>query len=204
MKKRILSIVLVGVLLCLLSVNALAVGNHTVKSFEGATVVFNDENQEHLSVTLPGQVANKQYLVLVLKAELDENGDIKEVSDIETPNILYIDQTTADATGVVTFNKVFPKTICDSVICITGEGLSDKLVVGTIKAGFRLGDTNSDDCLDFTDAILVLQYEAGLPMAVAFNEAAGDVTGEGDIDFTDAIRILQHEAGLYTIPGWEE
>lgn len=204
MKKRVLSLVLVIVMLFALSVSVMAVANHTVKSFNGATVAFNDESQEHLKVTVPNQTANAQYIVLILNASLDEDGNVTAVGKIEPANILYIDQTTADSNGVVTFDKVYPKSIANSAIYITGDGLSEKLLVGSIKAAYRPGDTNSDDCLDFTDAILVLQYEAGLPMAVAFNESAGDVTGEGDIDFTDAIRILQHEAGLYTIPGWEE
>ena len=49
-----------------------------------------------------------------------------------------------------------------------------------------------------TDAVLVLQYEAGILGDVEFDETAADVNNDGKVNSTDSVLILQFEAKLIT------
>lgn len=58
------------------------------------------------------------------------------------------------------------------------------------------GNVNDDGSIDTADAVLTLQYAAGLIDRSALNTAAADVNGDGSIDTADAVLILQYAAGL--------
>ena len=58
------------------------------------------------------------------------------------------------------------------------------------------GDVNGDSTVNFQDAQLVLQHEAGLVTLSEEQLEAADVNGDGTINFQDAQLILQYEAGL--------
>ena len=58
------------------------------------------------------------------------------------------------------------------------------------------GDINGDNTVNFQDAQLVLQYEAGLVTLSEEQLEAADVNGDGTINFQDAQLILQYEAGI--------
>lgn len=60
--------------------------------------------------------------------------------------------------------------------------------------GFN-GDANCDDSIDSLDALLVLQFEAGLVDRLIFPEGT-DSNKDGKIDSRDALLILQFNAGL--------
>ena len=56
------------------------------------------------------------------------------------------------------------------------------------------GDANSDGVVDTADAVLALQYAAGLIGDDAINVRAADVNGDGKVDTADAALILQKTA----------
>ena len=56
------------------------------------------------------------------------------------------------------------------------------------------GDVNSDGKVDTADAVLALQYAAGLIGDDAINVRAADVNGDGVVDTADAVAILQKAA----------
>ncbi|MBR6801145.1 MAG: dockerin type I repeat-containing protein [Eubacteriaceae bacterium] len=60
------------------------------------------------------------------------------------------------------------------------------------------GDANGDGKVNSTDAVLVLQYEAGILGDVEFDETAADVNDDGKVNSTDSVLILQFEAKLIT------
>jgi len=60
------------------------------------------------------------------------------------------------------------------------------------------GDVNGDGKVNSTDAVLVLQYEAGILGDVEFDETAADVNNDGKVNSTDSVLILQFEAKLIT------
>ena len=60
------------------------------------------------------------------------------------------------------------------------------------------GDVNGDGDIDFMDAQLILQYDAGLITLTPEQLAAADVNKDGDVDFMDAQLISQYDAGLMT------
>ena len=67
-------------------------------------------------------------------------------------------------------------------------------VEGTGKVLY--GDVNSDGEVDTADAVLVLQYAAGLIESADIDEKAADVNGDTMVDTADAVLILQKAAGL--------
>lgn len=58
------------------------------------------------------------------------------------------------------------------------------------------GDVNGDDYVDVEDAMMVLQYDAGLLEESDLDVTVGDVSGDGYVDVEDAMLILQYEVGL--------
>ena len=58
------------------------------------------------------------------------------------------------------------------------------------------GDVNNDGNIDTADAVLVLQYAAGLISDGDLNTKAANVNGDSEIDTADAVLLLQYAAGL--------
>ena len=63
-------------------------------------------------------------------------------------------------------------------------------------AGRKLGDVNGDEAVDTADAVLVLQYAAGLIAEAELDTVAADVNGDKTVDTADAVLVLQYAAGL--------
>lgn len=70
-----------------------------------------------------------------------------------------------------------------SIWCTTGED------------DIQTGDSLCDDLVDSIDALIILQYSAGILSSLQCAERA-DVNGDGSADALDAALILQHVAGL--------
>jgi len=71
----------------------------------------------------------------------------------------------------------------------------------TVKYGYKWGDVNLDEEVDFRDAIHVLEHYAEMPISSeggVFYEPVANVTGDEDIDFKDAIEILEFYAEVRT------
>ena len=217
MKKRLLAIVLAIVLAVSMSVTAVATGSASEEPknvirncYEHATVSFTDGTTESKLETMKVTLTNLsseggRYLLLVLKAGRDEDGktDFTIEPDIKTDNILYIDQAD-DVTGVgtVVFGDdmpVYPKSMVDSVVYITGTGFANKVKIAEIKAGYVPGDANGDSVVASSDASQVLRYLVGDPDVVESMTAsmlqAADANGNGQVDSGDASQILRYLVG---------
>ncbi len=59
-----------------------------------------------------------------------------------------------------------------------------------------IGDVNGDGEADFSDALLILRYDAGLVTLSDAQKKLGDTDHDGETDFADALRILRYHAGL--------
>lgn len=64
-----------------------------------------------------------------------------------------------------------------------------------------MGDVDGSESVDYFDAMLVMQYFAGIADETGLNTGVADVDSSGSIDFFDAMYILQYFAGLVeTLP----
>ena len=193
MKHGIRKLALVLVLALLLSTAALAADKATVTPVNNnVTLEFKDESQNNLRLTTQ-QTSNGMYLVLVLAGEEGDDGTPLVPTE---SNILYINQTTADSSGSVTFDNVYPSTIKDSTVYLSGTGLTGLTKMGFIDLNVTLGDVDGNSELEVYDALLVLQKGTGLITMTEEQELAADVNGDGSVDQYDALLILQKAVGL--------
>ena len=195
MKHGIRKLALVLVLALLLSTAALAAGA-TVEIKDVAangTVAFHPNSTTQLTVTKTDAQNGGMYLVLVLAgAEGDDGTPLVPTES----NILYINQTTADSSGSVTFDNVYPSAIKDSTVYLSGTGLTGLTKMGFIDLNVTLGDVDGNSELEVYDALLVLQKGTGLITMTEEQELAADVNGDGSVDQYDALLILQKAVGL--------
>ena len=139
MKHGIRKLALVLVLALLLSTAALAADKATVTPVNNnVTLEFKDESQNNLRLTTQ-QTSNGMYLVLVLAGEEGDDGTPLVPTE---SNILYINQTTADSSGSVTFDNVYPSTIKDSTVYLSGTGLTGLTKMGSTDLLVMLGDVD--------------------------------------------------------------
>lgn len=140
-----------------------------------------------------------QYVVLMVEADL--SGDTPAYT-ITEDSLIYINQTESQE-GSVSFDKVYPSRLADSVIILSGEAFTtNPVVVGTVEVAEEglLGDVDGNGIVDVIDAQLTLRHGIGL---VGFSDAQkslGDVDGNGVIDVIDAQLILRYSIGLATFP----
>lgn len=189
MKHRVRKLALLLVLALLLSTLALAAEpNAEIKDVtQNCTIGFNANNQS-MTLKATGLTGNGMYLVLVLKGE--------ETVPTES-NILYINQATADESGTVIFDNIYPSSIKDSAVYLSGTGLDGLTKMGFIDLQVMLGDVNGDNIIDVGDAIVLLRYIAGLESEIGAEAlAAADVNGDNIIDVGDAMELLRNIAGL--------
>ena len=205
MKKiwRILSLALVVAML--FSVTALGAGTESEKATitvkgAGVKATFAD-NEDIINVTVTGTnlTVGSQYVVLMVKGtETDYT--------IQDGSILYIDQTAAvagekDGEGKITF-QVYPSSIESSVILIAGAGVNGEtgpLVAAIVKGKYILGDVNGNGKVDVGDAMLLLQYVAGLVDKTQLDLQAADVNHTDSVNVGDAMKLLQFVANLTTL-----
>lgn len=188
MKHKVRRLALVLALALLLSTLALAADKATVTPANGAELGFVDSSQNNLRLTKTGLTPDGMYLVLVLKGT--------DTAPTES-NILYINQATADGDGTVTFDNVYPSSLVDSTVYLSGTGLAGLTKMGFIDLQVMLGDVNGDNIIDVGDAIVLLRYIAGLESEIGAEAlAAADVNGDNIIDVGDAMELLRNIAGL--------
>lgn len=188
MKHKVRKLALVLALALLLSTLALAADKATVTPANGAVLGFVDSSQNNLRLTKTGLTPGGMYLVLVLKGT--------DTVPTES-NILYINQATADEKGTVTFDNVYPSSLVDSTVYLSGTRLDGLTKMGFIDLQVMLGDVNGDNIIDVGDAIVLLRYIAGLESEIGAEAlAAADVNGDNIIDVGDAMELLRNIAGL--------
>lgn len=189
MKHRVRKLALLLVLALLLSTLALAAEpNAEIKDVtQNCTIGFNANNQS-MTLKATGLTGNGMYLVLVLKGE--------ETVPTES-NILYINQATADGDGTVTFDNVYPSSLVDSTVYLSGTGLAGLTKMGEIDLKVMLGDISDDGNCDAVDATFILQNVVGGSGSFTDQQKmAADVNGDGYVDAVDATLILQKIVGL--------
>lgn len=152
----------------------------------GATVTFDETNDDKINVTYTSNslVSGSYYLVLMVMS--DENGNYDAITE---ESITYIDQVQADESGTIRFT-VYPSRLTTSVILITG--LSDGLLKAAIvEAKYILGDVDGSGEVNSGDVTALLQYIVGMGASNNFVSAAADVDGSGEINSGDVTKLLQ-------------
>lgn len=190
MKHGIRKLALVLVLALVLSTAALAAEpNAEIKDvIEDCTITFNANNQS-VALTATDLTPNGMYLVLVLKGE----------DTVPTKsNILYINQATAAENGTVTFDNVYPKSLVDSTIYLSGTDLTGLTKMGFIDLEVMYGDVNNDQKITSADATLSLRAAAKLITLEEEQITAADVNGDLKVTSADATLILRYAAKMIT------
>lgn len=153
-----------------------------------------------MAVTYNGSVASgENYVVLLVE------GDALPTKDNA---IYYINQeTTASAGGAITFN-VYPMDIAgqkDLTLYITSDKAGFETIaipMGYAPAGsyevqpYTLGDVDSNNAVNATDATYVLQSAVSLYELNSIQKLAADVDKSGTVNATDATYILQYSVSL--------
>ncbi len=219
MKKLLRSLLLAAVLTTVLCVGALAAdgdpksGVYNIDPAAGTTftplevssssATINGTQVDHFyaeaakfSLNVANLQAGEQYLLLVLKA--DANGSQPAMPRVG--DIVYINQTTADATGTVRFETVYPSTLSDGKYCVCVTGKDRPLAAGMAATfqyyqAYTLGDVNGDGGITTTDARLILQYIVGSAQFKEWQKLAADVNKKDGINVTDARLILKYVIG---------
>jgi hypothetical protein len=180
----------------LLSSTVFAVGGQSPEITEqaaGAAVAFVESGYQKLSVSYTNATANGQYLLMVVTA--DKNGNAKTIS---ADNILYIDQAQADNSGKVTFSAVYPSQVTNSVVLLSGTGLSGPTALAKISLPFTLGDVDGSGTVDVFDVITLARKLSGKTVTSNWTEEAADVNGDGTVNGTDLTLLAQYVAKLRT------
>lgn len=188
MKHKVRKLALVLALALLLSTLALAADKATVTPANGAVLEFIDSSQNNLTLTQTGVTDGGMYLVLVLAGEEKDGVPLVPTEN----NILYINQTTANGDSVA-FDNVYPSSIKDSTVYLSGTGLDGLTKMGFIDLLVKLGDLDGDGSISAFDATRVLQYCANIE-GIEINEDAAKVDKSGQISAYCATLILQYVA----------
>lgn len=136
-----------------------------------------------------------QYVVLMVEADL--SGDTPAYT-ITEDSLIYINQTESQE-GSVSFDKVYPSRLADSVIILSGEAFTtNPVVVGTVEVAEEglLGDVNNDERITSADAQQILRYSAHLIEFDSIQMQRADVSNDGRITSNDAQWILRYAAHL--------
>ena len=193
MKHRVRKLALLLVLALLLSTLALAADKATVTPANGAVLGFVDSSQNNLRLTKTGLTPGGMYLVLVLKGT--------DTVPTES-NILYINQATADEKGTVTFDNVYPSSLVDSTVYLSGTRLDGLTKMGEIDLKVMLGDVDGNQSVQVGDAALLMRYISKIETSLTSAQlAAGDIDGNGTVEIGDVALLLRYIAKLSPVLG---
>lgn len=189
MKHKVRKLALVLALALLLSTLALAAdANAEIVPVEDPSITLRfNANNLSMTLTKTGLTPGGMYLVLVLKGT--------DTVPTES-NILYINQATADEKGTVTFDNVYPSSLVDSTVYLSGTRLAGLTKMGSVDLKVMLGDVTGDGEVKVGDATAILRYLVDLEQFSSDQIAAADVTGDGLVKVADATKILRYLVGL--------
>lgn len=184
MKKIIRGLAVTAVLTAAMATTAFAATDGYTTDEKG---VVTYDGTASFSASYSEAAEGGQYALLVVAGTADNYS-------ITTDSILYIDQTAADADGV-SFTGFIPKTVTDSVVLLGGEfeGASSPVVLGTIKAQYKLGDLNGDGKVNAQDNVLLMQgIVKGVDNALtATQKLAADLNEDGRVNGQDNVLLMQ-------------
>lgn len=169
------------------------VGESAVTSGSSATV--SDPTSYKLSYSDTSVKAGEQYLVLMV--ETNDISSDKPTYTITADSLIYINQTASTA-GNVTFDTVYPSSVADSVILLTGGSLTEPKLLAKVDAQGILGDVNYDNKVTVGDASDVLGNIVGKIKFDATQSAMADVNRDGRVNVGDASDILGYIVGKVT------
>lgn len=189
MKHKVRKLALVLALALLLSTLALAAdANAEIVPVEDPSITLRfNANNLSMTLTKTGLTPGGMYLVLALKGT--------DTVPTES-NILYINQATADEKGTVTFDNVYPSSLVDSTVYLSGTRLAGLTKMGSVDLKVMLGDVTGDGEVKVGDATAILRYLVDLEQFSSDQIAAADVTGDGLVKVADATKILRYLVGL--------
>lgn len=193
MKHRVRKLALLLVLALLLSTLALAADKATVTPVKDVELAFKDETQNNLTLIKTGLTPGGMYLVLVLKGT--------DTVPTES-NILYINQATADEAGTVTFDNVYPSSLVDSTVYLSGTELDGLTKMGEIDLKVMAGDVDGNQSVQVGDAALLMRYISKIETSLTSAQlAAGDIDGNGTVEIGDVALLLRYIAKLSPVLG---
>lgn len=67
------------------------------------------------------------------------------------------------------------------------------LAVPVLGAAYK-GDVNNDGVVNSADALIILQYSAGIVEDININRA--DINSDGEVNSADALQVLQTAVGI--------
>lgn len=138
-----------------------------------------------------------QYVVLMVEADL--SGDTPAYT-ITEDSLIYINQTESQE-GSVSFDKVYPSRLADSVIILSGEAFTtNPVVVGTVEVAEEglLGDVDGNNVVNVIDAQTTLRSSVGMITFSDSQKKLADVDGNEVVNVVDAQWILRYSVGLVT------
>ena len=140
--------------------------------------------------------AGEQYLVLMVS--VSDASSSKLNYTITSDSLIYINQTSSTE-GNVTFDTVYPSSVADSVILLTGGSLTEPKLLAKVDDQGKMGDVTGDGDINASDAAIILRYTVDLEQLDAQQMSLADVTKDGDVNASDAAKILRFVVGLDTI-----
>ena len=195
MKHKVRKLALVLALALLLSTLALAAdANAEIVPVEDPSITL-QFNANNLSMTLTktGLTPGGMYLVLVLMGT--------DTVPTES-NILYINQATADENGTVTFDNVYPSSLVDSTVYLSGTELDGLTKMGEIDLKVMAGDVDGNQSVQVGDAALLMRYISKIETSLTSAQlAAGDIDGNGTVEIGDVALLLRYIAKLSPVLG---
>ena len=138
-----------------------------------------------------------QYVVLMVEADL--SGDTPAYT-ITEDSLIYINQNESQE-GSVSFDKVYPSRLTDSVIILSGEAFTtNPVVVGTVEVAEEglLGDVDGNNVVNVIDAQTTLRSSVGMITFSDSQKKLADVDGNEVVNVVDAQWILRYSVGLVT------
>ena len=114
----------------------------------------------------------------------------------------YITAVATADSGFAYLAESLKYTVDGTTYTVTGGGFSmpegDVVITATFieESDYAYGDINRDGDVNSADAILLLQYDAGLVTLDAEQQLLADVNRDGRITVYDANEILRIDAGL--------
>lgn len=208
MKKLVRIFALVLTLALLLSAAPMAVASaapkgkfEVVDKVSGITCTIDELGVATLTYENENIVQGEKYAVFVvaLNPGFESNDDYTISKNDENGTLLYIGQIdSAPEAGKITFKKVYPINLADSVILITGEGLDPtKPVVARIKLNYTPGDVTGDGKVNMLDATQAARFAMNLSVVEGFVEPAVYVR-EGKVTMLNATLIARKAMKLIT------
>lgn len=138
-----------------------------------------------------------QYVVLMVEADL--SGDTPAYT-ITEDSLIYINQNESQE-GSVSFDKVYPSRLTDSVLILSGEAFTtNPVVVGTVEVAEEglLGDVDGNNVVNVIDAQTTLRSSVGMITFSDSQKKLADVDGNEVVNVVDAQWILRYSVGLVT------